>query len=116
MNALLALSDVLVVRALERACSRTLTGAQRQVLAVRDIPKHHGYESIHIPTSRHDRALYDTWHIVAEIADRWQLHVDPEEWAATLDQYCRDLLGSSRVHTLDQLEVALAPIGASRVA
>lgn len=112
MTALLALSDVVVLRALERAYSRGLTGEHRRVAAeTRHLPRHRAYEGIQIPTSRHARALEDAWSITGELAATWLLPVDAAEWSAALDAYCRDLLTTRRPRSLPDLEAALSRLG-----
>lgn len=112
MSDLLALSDVLVLRALERSYSRGLTGEHRRVAAdARHLPRHRAYEEIQIPPMRHARALEDAWTITAELVSSWQLAVAAPEWAAALDGYCRDLLTTRRPRSLADLERALDRVG-----
>lgn len=114
MSDLLALSDVLVLRALERACSRGLDGSSRSAIARRNVPRHRAYEGIQIPAARHARAFEDAWSITGELADTWDLPVAPADWAATLDAYCRHLLSTRRPRSLTDLESVLAPLEVSR--
>lgn len=106
MTALLALSDVLVIGALERSCSRGLTGEQRR-LAGRHSLRYRAYEFVHIPPNRHTPALEGAWALTAELTIRHSLPVDAGEWSSVLDNYCRGLLASGQPHTLDHLEAAL---------
>lgn len=112
MSALLALSDVLVDRALERAYSRGLPGDARRRAALANTPRHRAYEQIRIPASRHDHVLDDAWSMTPELADRWLLPVDPAEWAVVLDRYTRRLLSTGAPKTLDDLGQALTLLGA----
>ncbi|WP_375483304.1 hypothetical protein [uncultured Jatrophihabitans sp.] len=112
MSALLALSDGLVVRALERAAIRGLPGDLRRRSATLNIPKHRAYERFRIPAARHGHVLEDAFPMTAEIADRWQLPVDADAWSRVLYDYCRGLLVSMQPHTLDDLAAALELLGA----
>lgn len=116
MSDLLALSDVLVLRALERAYSRGLIGSSRSAIARRNIPRHRAYEAILIPTARHSPALDGAWAVTDELATEWHLPVAADAWARALDGYCRDLLASQRPRSLTDLEVITAPLVADRVA
>lgn len=111
MSALLALSDVTVMRALERAGSRGLSGETRRMLPAKGIAAHDAYRFAAIHPSRHTHALAGSWNITTELAWRWQLPVEAHEWAAVLDRYARDLLTSRAEHTLDELEAALRLLG-----
>lgn len=113
MSALLALSDVLVDRALERCYSRGLSGDARRRVAENGTPRHHAYQQVLIPAARHTHALADAWSLTTELAYRWQLPIEPAEWAAVLDRYCRGLLSSGAAHDLDELARSLAVLGAS---
>lgn len=116
MSALLALSDVLVVRALERCYSRALPGDARRRAALLRSPRHRAYEHIRIPPARHSHALDAAFTITGELTYRWQLPVEPTEWATVLDDYCRRLLTTMAPHTLDDLEQALRLLGAGHAA
>lgn len=111
MSCLIAVSDVLVVAALERACSRGLTGEQRR-LAGRHALRYRAYESVHIPAARYDRALEGAWSQTVDLTARWDLEVNPVEWAITLDGYCRQLLAACQQHTVTALVEALSVLGA----
>lgn len=111
MTAYLALSDVLVVRALERACIRGIDGSSRSALARRNIPRHRAYEEIQIPTSRHARALEDAFAITHELTATWDMPVAASEWSAALDAYCRQLLTTQRPRSLVDLQAALGLVG-----
>lgn len=116
MSALLALSDVLVVRAMERCYSRGLPGDIRRRVAVVHVPRHRAYEQFRIPASRHSHVLDDAFSICPELVYRWQLPVEAREWSVVLDRYCRQLLTSMSAHTLDALEDELKLLGAGHAA
>lgn len=112
MSALLALSDVLVCRAHERAFSRDISGDARNMAVQEGIPRHRAYERFPIAAARHTHALADAWYLTPELAYRWQLPVAAAEWASVLDHYSRSLLTTRAPHTLDDLEQALRLLGA----
>lgn len=109
MTDLLALSDVLVVGALERFCSRGLTGEQRR-LAARYGLRYRAYESVHVPTGRHEHALEGAWDLIGDFTHRWDLPVDPQQWINVLDAYCRQLIETRQQHTLTALDDALTKL------
>lgn len=109
MTALLALSDVLVVRALERAYSRGLDGSHRAALG-NQVLRHRAYEHTPIPAIRHGHALEGAWTITVELTQSWDLPIRAEEWSTALDAYCRELLTARRPRSLDGLEAALAAL------
>lgn len=115
MSALLALSDVLVVRALERAYSRGLTGSKRRDAAHHG-PRHCAYMVEPIPAARHTHALDGAWDMCDDLVFRWQLPVPAETWSYVLDEYARGLLKSQAPHSLDALEQALRLLGAGHAA
>ena len=103
-DTLTALSDVLVVRALERACNR---GLARTRWTTGTAVRHRAYERLVIPPERIDHALEDAWCHLPELAERHRLPIDPRLWARALDGYVRDLLDTRQPHTLPGLELAL---------
>lgn len=103
-DTLVALSDVVVIRALERACNRGL--ARTRWTTGSDV-RHKAYERIAIPPERVDHALEDAWCHLAELTARHRLAIAPKLWATALDAYVRDLLQTRQPHTLDRLELAL---------
>lgn len=116
MSALLALSDVAVMRALERSFSRCATGDQRRAAERDHLLRHHAYQSFPIDGHSHTQALTGAWDLLAELAWRWQLPVEAAEWGGVLDRYSRGLLASRADHDLDQLEAALRTLGAGHAA
>lgn len=112
MSALLALSDLLVVRALERACSRGLSGDARRAARRHVDHPYRAYEAFKVPPTRVAYALEEAWTMTTPIVDRWQLPIEPGEWAHVLDLYARGLLTRQAPHTLDSLDAALALLGA----
>lgn len=107
-DALLALSDMLVVRALERGYSRL----PRSTRAGLTVPRHRVHERIRLTEAVQDGMLADAWALCPEYVRRWQLPVDDAAWAAALDGYTRVLLRTGRPHTLDGMAAALAPLTA----
>lgn len=103
-DTLVALSDVVVIRALERACNR---GLARTRWSTGTEVRHRAYERIPIPAARVDHALEDAWCHLPDLARRHRLPIAPQLWADALDAYVRDLLDTRQPHTLDRLELAL---------
>lgn len=111
---LLAASDVLVLRALEKA------GARLRALAGKRTPG--GSASIPCTdlTTLHcsldatglgslDQLLAGAWDRVPPIAARWG--VDGESLTACLDSYTRGLIAGGHAHDFDRLKIALGAIG-----
>jgi hypothetical protein len=107
VSTLLALSDVAVMRALERAYSRGLSGDARRIAAHDGVARHHAYEKFPIALPRQAYVLEDAWSFLPELAGRWPLTVDPGVWALALDRYTRSLLTTRDEHSLDELSLAL---------
>lgn len=107
MSTLLALSDVAVMRALERAYSRGLSGDARNMAVQEGVSRHHAYEKFPIAGPRQAYALEHAWEFLPELADRWPLSVHPVVWAQALDRYTRGLLTTRDEHSLDELSLAL---------
>lgn len=116
MSALLALSDVAVMRALERSFSRVASGDSRKMAEEEGLLRHHAYRRFPISASRHNQALGGAWTLLPELGWRWQLPVESGEWEIVLDHYTRSLLSSSCEHTLDDLQQALRTLGAGHAA
>lgn len=111
MTDLLALSDVLVIRALERSSMVGLDGSIRRALNDRGIAKHCSYQHIRVPPTRYHRIFEGTWSITRELVETWRLPIDAADWSAALDAYCRNLLATQRPRSLDDLAVALDRVG-----
>lgn len=111
---LLAASDVLVLRALERSGSRlrSLAGKSRPggaaSIACDDLATLH----CALNATEHgslDQLLAGAWDRVPPIAARW--HVDAESLTACLDSYARGLIAAGNAHDFDRLKIALGAIG-----
>lgn len=102
---LLAVSDVLVTVALERAASRVLPRSARQGL------RHEAHERQPIHPDRLDRALVGAWVHCAAVAATWADEVDVAEWVELLDSYTRALLTMGQHHSATRLAPHLGPVG-----
>lgn len=94
---LLALSDVLVLVALERAASRSLPGSVRRTIPASQ--RHRAYELHPIPEAKMDQALTDAWSSCSLVAARHDLEVSVTDWVALLDSYTRTLILMGQNHT-----------------
>jgi hypothetical protein len=110
---LVAVSDCLVLTALERAWSRTVPRSDRQRVSARD--KHRGYVIVPIRGDRIDKALDGAWQLCQLLQHRHALSVHWDEWAALLDQYTRALIMMSQPHQTTALTAYLAPLGSAAV-
>lgn len=103
--ALLGISDVLVLTALERAFSRALPhGARRHIAAGN---RHRGYELVSIPTERIEHALTDAWVLCPMMASRHQLRVDIPSWVELLHTYTSSLIMVGQPHAPSKLREVL---------
>lgn len=116
MSALLALSDVAVMRALERCYSRGLSGDARNIAAEENLDRHRAYQRFPIGATRQSHALAGAWSWLPELTSRWLLPVEPADWELVLDRYARALLTTKAEHTLDDLEQAVRHLGAGHAA
>lgn len=98
---LLALSDLLILTALERAWSRTVPRSQRVNMRAAD--RHRGYTMVPIHDHAIDKALTDAWVLTVPLAHRHHLPVNAQAWAQLLDTYTRALLQMSQQHTPQRL-------------
>jgi hypothetical protein len=112
MSTLLALSDALVMRALERAASRGLPGHARDDCRRDGIPQHRAYLHRRIEPAKIPAALNGAWAFTSELVYRWDLPIDPGDWATVLHGYTRGLLLRQDPHRLDDLASALPSVGA----
>lgn len=111
---LLAASDVMVVRALERAGSRlrAMAGKSKQggsaAIPCDDLATLH----CALNATEHaslDHLLSGAWDRLPSIATRWG--VAPDALHATLDSYARGLLAAGNAHDFDRLKLALGAVG-----
>lgn len=100
---LLAVSDVLILTALERAWARTVKRAQRSCPAHQ---RHNQYLTSPVREDRMEAVLHDAWTLCPLLTHRHDLPVDPVAWADTLDGYTRALLLMAQPHN----PTRLAPI------
>lgn len=100
---LLALSDLLVLTACQRAYARVRSALK----AIPPSERHRGYEYVAIPEEKIERALADAWTLCSMLASRHQLDVDPAEWAQALDGYARALLLMAEPHSTSRLRATL---------
>lgn len=105
--ALLAASDVLVQRALERAGNRLLSGLRRtpsfDLTPLADVPVTEVHVHLADPTGVQplDQLLDGAWSMAPEVAARWE--VDPAALVAALDGYTRGLLAGRQPHRWDRM-------------
>lgn len=112
MSTLLALSDVVIYRALERAFSRGVSGYARATASEEGIARHEAYRRFPIVGARQGRALEGSWEVLEQLRWRWQLPIPAPEWATVLDHHTRALLTTGAEHNLDDLAEALTALGA----
>lgn len=112
MSALLALSDVITLRALERAYSRGIGGDGRRIADREGVPRHQAYRRFPVPHSKLDHALTGSFDVLPELRSRWLLPIEADDWGVVLNHYLRGLLIDRNEHNLDDLEVALRTLGA----
>lgn len=103
-DALLALSDALVVRALERAAGRMGRSGRSG-----GTPRHQVYR-VAPPGRDTDQLLQGAWDLCGEYAYRHRLPFDSNAWARALQGYTAALLATRNEHTLDDLARALYPL------
>lgn len=104
MTPVLAVSDLLVLTALERAWARTRrrpTGAQSNNPPA--ATRHAQYMSQPVPSQRLDVALRDAWALCPLLVDRHSLDVEPVAWMQLLDSYTRTLLMMGQPHRVAEL-------------
>lgn len=104
---LLAVSDLLVMTACQRAYSRSISRRTKYV-AMRD--RHRAYESVAIAEDKIEAALADAWALCQCIAVRHDIPVDVAEWVVVLDTYTRSLLLMSMPHSTSRLRPILAAL------
>ena len=104
---LLALSDLLVLTALERAWSRSVRRARYGTPAAQ---RHNQYLRSPVPVEKIDSALRDSWVLCPILADRHDLDTDPAAWQQLLDSYTRALLMAGQSHHPDRLAALLGSL------
>jgi hypothetical protein len=104
-DVLLAVSDVLVMTACQRAYSRSISRRTKYV-PMRD--RHRAYELVSISEEKIEAALADAWTLCPALCSRHQLGVDVDVWVGTLDSYTRSLLLMSMPHAATRLSPILA--------
>lgn len=105
--ALLAVSDVLILHALERAWARTVRRADRSCPAHL---RHNQYLRAPVPEERIEAVLHDAWTNCNLLVHRHALPVDPVAWSDTLDSYTRALLLMCQPHAPARLTQVLIPL------
>jgi len=104
---ILALSDLLVLTALERAWARAVKRGRYHVPAA---TRHNQYLRTVIDETLIDSALRDAWALVPLLAVRHGLGVDPYAWTQTLDSYTRALVMAQEPHSPARLAPLLTPL------
>jgi hypothetical protein len=92
---LLALSDVLVLKALERSAT---FGSRARRGPVSSPQRHLAYEQNPVPVEKIDPVVKDMFVLCPILAGRHSLAVDVAAWAALLEQYTRVLLMMGQPH------------------
>lgn len=110
---LVAVSDCLVLTALERGWSRTVLRSDRA--KVPSNQKHQGYLRFPIHMDKIDKALTDAWQLCALMAHRHDLDIPWKDWAAVLDGYTRAIVTALEPHSIERLAEFLAPLGSATV-
>jgi hypothetical protein len=108
---LLAISDCLVLTALERAASRVLPRSVRSTG-----PRHAAHEQCAVHPDRLDKALEGAWSLLPLLADRYDVEVTVAAWRELLDSYCRALLQMGQPHRTTALAHHLQAVAAEHPA
>ena len=108
---LLALSDLAVLTACERAWNRVMPRSARA--GVPPHARHSAYVQTPIYPEAIDKALAGAWDLLPMLAVRHDLDVPWEQWAALLDGYTRALLMACEHHEPDRLRPYLAELAIS---
>ena len=105
---LVAAADVLVLRALERVCNHVLRSDRSRYAALNGRPRHEAYRLWQPDRTVVDQALGGAWvHVPSLVDDHAPFDVDPDEVAAALDRYTRDLLATGARHDVAELRYRL---------
>lgn len=105
---LLAVSDLLVLVALERGFARVVPRSLRP--RVSSSERHRGYELVPIRADAIDKALKDAWVLCPMLASRNRLRIDVDAWVQLLDTYTRSLVLMGQPHSPSRLRPCLAPL------
>lgn len=100
----LAISDMMVLTALDRAFARTVKRAQRTVPAA---ARHSQYIHFPIPEEKFEAVLHDAWALCPLMATRYDLACDVIVWMDALDGYTRALLMMGEAHSPERLTATL---------
>ena len=106
--ALLAISDTLVLHALERAWARTV---KRNGRGCNPAQRHNQYLRQPVPEDKVENVLHDAWALCPLLAHRHDLDVDPQVWGDLLHNYTRALLMMCQPHNPHRLTEVLALLG-----
>jgi hypothetical protein len=107
---LLALSDLLVLTALERTWARQRRSNRPSCPPTQ---RHMQYMRYPVPDDRIEHVLRDAWCLCPQLVTRHHLDVDADRWADVLNDYTRALLLMTVGHTPDRLTPLLLPLAAS---
>lgn len=98
---LVALSDLAVLVALERAWNRVMPRSARA--GVHPGQRHSAYLHAPIYPATLDKALGGAWELLPLLTQRHDLEVNPAAWALLLDGYTRALLMACEPHHPERL-------------
>lgn len=110
--ALLAVSDVLVLKALE-AVGKWIVRAERpraRTLAATGLPKHEAHTLWPCPPETVSKALRGSWDVVPAMLDSHEWAVPPERVTRALDAYVHDLVSSQSPHSTLRLQPLLSSL------
>jgi protein-L-isoaspartate O-methyltransferase len=93
---LAACSDLLVLKALERAAT---FGARARRRAVPPHSRHRAYQDNPVPVEKIEHIVKDMFVLCPLLAARHHLEVDTAAWGALLEQYTRVLLMMGQPHS-----------------
>jgi hypothetical protein len=102
---LVAVADVLVVKALERVGSFLLRGQRSRFMQARDTPLHMVHTIWNAPDDLTSKALRGAWDVVpALVNNHGCCGVPASDIVRTLDGYVHDLVLTGTPHTLDGID------------
>jgi hypothetical protein len=108
---LLAVSDLLVLVALERGFARVVPRSLRP--RVPSSERHRGYTLVRIQPEAINKALTDAWVLCPMLASRNRFTLEVPAWQELLDSYTRSLLLSAEPHTPSLLRPHLQALNAA---